>query len=63
MQLFWQRVMDSASKKTCKMCCMDIPLEARKCPHCQHFLKRAQRCLLITNLCGNPGDTTCDGFP
>ena len=46
MQLL-QRVMDSASKKTCKMCCMDIPLEARKCPHCQHF-KRAQRCLLIT---------------
>ena len=23
------------------MCCMEIPLEARKCPHCQHFQTRA----------------------
>src|SRR5258708_136624 len=24
-------------KKTCKMCCMEIPQQARKCPYCHHF--------------------------
>src|SRR5271163_1483948 len=24
-------------KKTCKMCCMEIPKKARKCPYCQHL--------------------------
>ena len=33
--------MDEGAKKTCKMCCMEIPLEARKCPHFQHFQTRA----------------------
>ena len=28
-------------KKTCKMCCMEIPKDARKCPYCQHFQNRA----------------------
>jgi hypothetical protein len=28
------------AKKTCKMCCMEIPKEARKCPYCQHFQNR-----------------------
>jgi len=23
--------------KTCGMCLMPIPAQARKCPHCQHF--------------------------
>ena len=23
--------------KTCKMCCMEIPQQARKCPHCHHY--------------------------
>jgi hypothetical protein len=27
-------------KKTCRMCCMDIPKEARKCPYCHHFQNR-----------------------
>lgn len=27
-------------KKTCKMCCMEIPKDARKCPFCQHFQNR-----------------------
>ncbi len=27
-------------KKTCKMCCMEIPKAARKCPYCQHFQNR-----------------------
>jgi len=27
-------------KKTCKMCCMEIPQQARKCPHCHHFQNR-----------------------
>jgi hypothetical protein len=31
---------DSA-KKACKMCCMEIPREARKCPYCQHFQRRS----------------------
>src|SRR5438270_9755108 len=26
--------------KVCKMCCMEIPRQARKCPHCQHFQDR-----------------------
>src|SRR5687767_9731106 len=30
---------DSA-KKTCKICCMEIPQEARKCPYCHHFQNR-----------------------
>jgi hypothetical protein len=28
------------AKKTCKMCCMEIPKGARKCPHCHHFQNR-----------------------
>jgi hypothetical protein len=28
------------AKKTCKMCCMEIPKDARKCPHCHHFQNR-----------------------
>jgi len=28
------------AQKTCKMCCMEIPQQARKCPHCQHFQNR-----------------------
>jgi len=28
-------------KKTCKMCSMEIPKTARKCPYCQHFQSRA----------------------
>src|SRR5260370_27787978 len=28
------------AKKTCKMCCMEIPREARKCPYCHHFQNR-----------------------
>jgi hypothetical protein len=30
-----------AAKKTCKMCCMEIPRDARKRPYCQHFQNRA----------------------
>lgn len=26
--------------KTCKLCCMDIPANARKCPHCHQFQNR-----------------------
>lgn len=26
--------------KTCKMCGMEIPQQARKCPHCHHFQNR-----------------------
>jgi hypothetical protein len=26
--------------KTCKMCCMEIPQPARKCPYCHHFQNR-----------------------
>ncbi len=29
------------AKKTCKMCCMEIPKLARKCPHCHHFQNRS----------------------
>jgi hypothetical protein len=32
-------------KKTCKMCCMEIPHQARKCPHCQHFQTRVSMVL------------------
>ena len=28
------------AKKTCKMCYMEIPQQARKCPHCHHFQNR-----------------------
>jgi len=28
------------AKKTCKMCCMEIPNEARQCPFCHHFQNR-----------------------
>jgi hypothetical protein len=28
------------AQKTCRMCCLDIPTEARKCPHCHHFQNR-----------------------
>ena len=28
------------AKKTCKMCFMEIPQQARKCPHCHHFQNR-----------------------
>ena len=31
---------DSRDEKTCKMCCMDIPKQARKCPYCLHFQNR-----------------------
>ena len=30
----------SLINKTCKMCCMEIPQQARKCPHCHHFQNR-----------------------
>jgi hypothetical protein len=26
--------------KTCKLCCMQIPQQARKCPHCLHYQNR-----------------------
>src|SRR5438105_77923 len=28
------------ARKTCKMCWMEIPQQARKCPHCHHFQSR-----------------------
>lgn len=28
------------AKKTCKLCCMEIPKEAKKCPYCQHLQNR-----------------------
>ena len=28
------------NSKTCKMCCMEIPQGARKCPQCHHFQNR-----------------------
>jgi hypothetical protein len=31
----------AAIKKTCGMCRMEIPADARKCPYCQHFQNRA----------------------
>src|SRR5688572_17409588 len=34
--------MESGSiKKTCRLCCMEIPQQARKCPYCQHFQTRS----------------------
>ncbi len=34
--------METASAiKACKMCCLEIPQQARKCPHCHHFQNRA----------------------
>ena len=30
----------SLTTKTCKMCCAEIPQQARKCPHCHHFQNR-----------------------
>jgi len=29
--------MEPEEKKTCKMCCMEIPGKAKKCPYCQHW--------------------------
>jgi hypothetical protein len=31
--------------KTCKMCCMEIPEKARKCPHCHSFQDRLSQVL------------------
>ena len=31
---------DLSTTKTCKMCCTEIPQQARKCPHCHHFQNR-----------------------
>lgn len=31
--------MDTTDKKQCKMCCMEIPAGAKKCPYCQYFQK------------------------
>jgi hypothetical protein len=28
------------AKKKCKMCCLEMPEQARKCPHCHHFQRR-----------------------
>ena len=28
---------EQAEMKTCKMCAMEIPAQARKCPHCHHW--------------------------
>jgi hypothetical protein len=28
---------NQSSKVTCKLCCMDIPKLAKKCPYCQHW--------------------------
>ncbi len=33
-------------RKTCKMCCMEIPEGARKCPFCQHFQTRLSMIVL-----------------
>ena len=30
----------SGATKTCKLCCMEIPEQARKCPYCLHFQDR-----------------------
>jgi hypothetical protein len=32
--------MTDSAKKTCKMCSMEIPAQAKKCPYCQHFQNR-----------------------
>src|ERR1035437_6469553 len=34
------RMSADLAQKTCKMCCMEIPKDARKCPHCHHFQNR-----------------------
>jgi hypothetical protein len=34
-----EQVTDSATK-TCKMCFMAIPVQAKKCPHCHHYQYR-----------------------
>ncbi|MBM4103732.1 MAG: hypothetical protein FJ263_06710 [Planctomycetes bacterium] len=31
--------MELPTKKLCKMCCMEIPAGAKKCPYCQHWQK------------------------
>jgi hypothetical protein len=31
--------MEPIVKKQCKMCCMEIPAGAKKCPYCQHWQK------------------------
>jgi hypothetical protein len=31
--------MEPMAKKQCKMCCMEIPAGAKKCPYCQHLQK------------------------
>jgi hypothetical protein len=28
---------DQPEKKTCPMCCGELPVAAKRCPHCQHF--------------------------
>jgi hypothetical protein len=43
-----EQVTDSATK-TCKMCFMAIPVQAKKCPHCQHFQSRLHQIMF------NPG--------
>jgi hypothetical protein len=35
-----QNMNPELAKKTCKMCCVEIPSESRKCPYCQHFQNR-----------------------
>jgi len=29
-----------SKQKVCKLCCLEIPYAARKCPHCHHFQDR-----------------------
>ncbi len=33
--------MADQATKTCKMCCMEIPAGAKKCPHCHHLQTRS----------------------
>lgn len=40
-----------AATKICKMCCMDIPQQARKCPHCQHFQSSWALIAIVTTAC------------
>jgi hypothetical protein len=35
----------SLAKKTCKICCMEMPEQARKRPHCHHFQNRWTLCM------------------
>lgn len=45
--------METASAiKTCKMCCMEIPQQARKCPQCHHFQSRAAMLMFHPGLVG-----------